>query len=528
MNESFRRSMAWVHTWAGLLVGWVSFFIFLTGTAGYFDTEIDRWMQPEGSLSATQMTSAKAIEAGLQRLRDEAPYAVRWFVAPPTGRDNPDLRIYWQERPSTEDRRGVERREILDSVTGDPVAYRDTGGGQLLYKMHYELHYLPSAVANWIVGIATMLMLVAIVTGVITHRRIFSDFFTFRPRRGQRSWLDIHNLLGVLALPFHLMITYSGLVFFAYLYMAPIIAATYGTEGRREFFAELSPGAARVEAADVAAPLAAIGPLLAEAERRWGEEQVREIDIRYPGDANARIILRRDQQALARRGALLIFDGVSGVVLEATEPAPSAPKAVRETLLGLHEGLFADTALRWLYFLSGLMGTAMIGAGLVLWTAKRRGKIGSTFGFRLVERLNVGTIVGLPVAIAAYFWANRLIPVGIEGRAAWEAHAMFIAWAVMLLHAFLRPASRGWAKQLWVAAAAFGLLPFLNALTTNKHLGVTLPAGAWELAGFDLTVLAFGIAFAITAWRIGRRRRSDREHDKRAWTPAHQETEAAE
>ena len=31
-------------TWAGLLVGWVLFFTFLTGTLGYFDDEIDRWM----------------------------------------------------------------------------------------------------------------------------------------------------------------------------------------------------------------------------------------------------------------------------------------------------------------------------------------------------------------------------------------------------------------------------------------------------------------------------------------------------
>ena len=43
----FRQAMSWLHTWVGLTLGWVLFFIFLTGTVGYFDTEIDRWMQPE-------------------------------------------------------------------------------------------------------------------------------------------------------------------------------------------------------------------------------------------------------------------------------------------------------------------------------------------------------------------------------------------------------------------------------------------------------------------------------------------------
>ncbi len=47
MKENFRQSMAWLHTWLGLLFGWLLYFMFVTGTAGYLDTEIDRWMRPE-------------------------------------------------------------------------------------------------------------------------------------------------------------------------------------------------------------------------------------------------------------------------------------------------------------------------------------------------------------------------------------------------------------------------------------------------------------------------------------------------
>ena len=32
MKEGFRQSMAWLHTWSGLLFGWLLFAIFLTGT----------------------------------------------------------------------------------------------------------------------------------------------------------------------------------------------------------------------------------------------------------------------------------------------------------------------------------------------------------------------------------------------------------------------------------------------------------------------------------------------------------------
>lgn len=47
MKSGFRQSMAWLHTWTGILVSWLLYFIFVTGTVGYFDSEIDAWMAPE-------------------------------------------------------------------------------------------------------------------------------------------------------------------------------------------------------------------------------------------------------------------------------------------------------------------------------------------------------------------------------------------------------------------------------------------------------------------------------------------------
>lgn len=87
------------------------------------------------------------------------------------------------------------------------------------YRMLYALHYIPYDWGIRIVGICTMFMFVAIISGIITHKKIFKDFFTFRPAKGQRSWLDAHNVISVIALPFYIMITYSGLIFFANAYM---------------------------------------------------------------------------------------------------------------------------------------------------------------------------------------------------------------------------------------------------------------------------------------------------------------------
>lgn len=511
--------MSWLHTWAGLTLGWVLFFIFLTGTAGYFDTEIDRWMQPELPPAQVDLDTTGTAAVLLERLSVEAPDAERWFLILPAGRQQPYPGIFWQGASIEAGASATSGNLKLDGTNGESFATRETGGGQVLYRMHWLLHYLPRTFADIIVGFATLFMLVALITGVIVHKKIFKDFFTFRPGKGQRSWLDAHNVLSVVALPFHLMITYSGLIFMGLSYMPLIMAAHYGVDGtaRQQFIADVFDPPGLVEAAGKSAPLVSLKGLITNAETRWGEGRIRSIDIRHPNDSNARVIFyENSERRVASSGERLVFDGVSGELLHDVPPATSVAKDTRDLFIGLHEGQFAPIVLRWLYFFSGLLGTGMIATGLVLWAVKRRQRLEKKrnaphLGLRLVEKLNVGTIVGLPIGIAAYFWANRLLPVEMTGRADWEVHSMFLAWLAMLVHAVLRPTTRAWTEQLAIAALAFGLLPLLNLITTDRHLGHSLATSDWVFAGFDLTALAIGLVMSWAAWRTNQKRRAHSE-----------------
>ena len=42
-----RQTMSDLHIWAGLLVGWLLYAMFLTGTVAYFRDETSQWMRPE-------------------------------------------------------------------------------------------------------------------------------------------------------------------------------------------------------------------------------------------------------------------------------------------------------------------------------------------------------------------------------------------------------------------------------------------------------------------------------------------------
>ncbi|MDZ7864980.1 PepSY-associated TM helix domain-containing protein [Acidovorax sp.] len=524
MKEGFRQCMAWLHTWTGLVVGWVLFFVFVTGTAGYFAYEIDRWMRPELPLAghagdAPPVEPGKAVALAQAYLQAHAQGAQDWSVQLPGQRGSSHLSVTWRQPPAADAKPGTRGRFVrktLDPVTGEAAAepaVRKTGGGHLLYRMHYMLHYVPYDVAIRLVGVCIMLMLMAIVTGVITHKKIFADFFTFRPGKGQRSWLDAHNLISVTALPFFVMITYSGLVFFLFQYMPAGIQASHYAGNTQAFYDDLlqrpPPGGA-VES--TGAPITALATLVAKAEAQWGAGQVARVSVQQPQAADADVQVVRVAGSRIAGSERLRFDAHTGAPLD-PRAEDGAARATQDVMLALHEGRFAGPLLRWLYFASGLLGCAMIATGLVLWTAKRRAKQDKRakagekpeFGFRLVECLNIGTIAGLPVAVAAYFWANRLIPADFANRRDWEVHAMFITWGLLLLYPALRTPLHAWVESLWLAAAAFALLPLLNAFTTERHLGASLPAGDWVLAGFDLTLLALGACFAVAAHRVRRR-----------------------
>lgn len=522
MKEGLRQSMAWVHTWSGLLVCWLLLLVFMGGTAAYYKHEITFWMKPELHKAAdapSRVAPAESATLAVRELQQRAPTANAWFLDLPRER-NPLIYASWTNPPkkgmTREERRAAFRTQnfTLDPMTGEKTAApRDTRGGEFLYRLHFDLYYMSAIWGRWIVGVASMFMLVAIVSGVITHKRIFKDFFTFRPKKGQRSWLDAHNATAVLALPFHLMITYTGLVTLMFMYMPSPTKALYGAE-QNAMFSEVFPNAERVKPAKEYAPLADIAPMLLQAERAWGEAPTRVVVIN-PNDANARVQLHRPSgQQLSNIEPSMTFDGASGALLSDAKPM-STTLDTRAAIYGLHLAHFADSLLRALFFVCGLAGTAMVATGALLWGVKERqkyakvvaqgGKVG--FGVRLVDALNIGAIAGLPIAFAAYFWANRLLPVEMAARTNAEANVFFIAWGLAALLAQIRPTRAMWRFQLTVGAVLLAGIPVLNAITTDSHLGVTLFGGPAlrPVAGFDLVVMLLGLLLGWAAWWLGRK-----------------------
>lgn len=505
MKPTFRQSMGWLHTWTGLLLGWVLFAIFLTGTATYFRWEITQWMQPKLHRTSTPLDAARAAADRLERIAPDSPH---WFV------DLPDERtaatnLLWRLP-------GAGRRfdrETLDPSTGEKPVARDTLGGEFFYRFHFQLQ-LPHPWGRYLAGVAAFAMFVALISGIITHRQFFADFFTFRAGRGGfRSWLDFHNVTAVLALPFYLMITYSALVIFIAMYMPwgrRVLEPAGAAAGRPARTAAAASAGTAPENPWIAP--ASLTPLLRAAEENWGTDgrTLKRIEVAQRGTAQCVVTLVRaggEHVSMASREQLR-FNGVTGALLDPLPSKSGVATAVHDTLYGLHLARFAGPALRALFFVMGLMGTALIATGLVLWTIKRRPQQAGprlSFGHGLVERLNIATLAGLPLASAAFFWANRLLPVGLAERSEWEVKVFLGTWALALLHPLARPVFAAWREQLWAGAALFLLLPALDAFTAGEHLRAAFLQRNWAHLGFDAAMLGCGLILLVAARRVGRR-----------------------
>ena len=503
MKEGFRQSMAWLHTWSGLLFGWLLFAIFLTGTLSYFKDEITHWMQPEAP--ARVLNADASLGLAQRYLERHAQGAQRWFIGLPDARQ-PSLSVGWQA-PGKPGERGAFTEKLLDPATGSEVHVRDTRGGEFFYRFHFQLQ-MPYPWGRWLSTMAAMVMFVALISGIITHKKIFKDFFTFRPRKGQRTWLDGHNAVGVLVLPFHLMITYSSLVIFMYMVMPASILVAYKGDSDA-FFEDLRPAAAAASAAGQSAPLAPLEPMLKQARERWSGGHAQCLVVSYPGDLNASVqVFRHEADRVARDfGSQVAFNGVTGQPLQASAEQ-SLPLAIGGSFYGLHMGRFAGPVLRWLYFLCGLASTAMIGTGLVIWLGKRQLKHAKSaaqpFELRLVEVLNIASMAGLLLAVAAFFWANRLLPAGFAERADWEVSSFFWAWGLSLLHACVRPGRRAWVEQLGLGALLFAGVPVLSVLTSPSLMDGFMVRGDWAMASFDLACLGSGLFLAWAARKLHR------------------------
>jgi uncharacterized iron-regulated membrane protein len=542
MFQQWRHTMAWLHTWFGLALGLVLMVVFFFGSLSVFDREIDRWAIPETRYEPQPMPSfdkmlkpifeniqPNAVERATVAGLVDGPLPARFdtprsWGAYTTHRD-PVLSLFiGYEVPNAKDHEtAVWANRTIDPRSG--VALPDDRlkvGSGFFYPLHYSLTIEWKQVGYWIVGFAALMMLMALVTGVIMHRKIFRELFTFRPKKStQRSMLDLHNLTGVAALPFHFFFAFTGLVIFAYIYFPVTHTQLAPLHDKHEQVEARETGLPH-DRAGVPARMASVDAMVAEAQRRWAAKgmagDVGYLNVQHVGDANGYVSIYRagtDRVQLAGEG--IHFKASTGEVLR-EDPPPTFVARINEFLTGLHLQHFRHWLLRWLYVLGGLAGCACIATGLFFFVEKRKRQHAraGTGGARIVDALAVTVVTGMLVATLSMLIANRLLPDTLPAGWPWrgdlEKYCFWGAWLLGAAHGYWRTAAvaagrlaPAWREQCLAIAALAFVAPVLNWITTGDHLLRTIGSGYWPVAGADLFMLASAALALLAARRLQRR-----------------------
>jgi uncharacterized iron-regulated membrane protein len=505
MPTGLRIQLNALHTWAGVILGPLLFAIFWMGTLAVFDKEIDRWMMPATRLAMPATFSYEALRPAYDRAVAAKAPSVLLLV--PNER-SPVITGIWRPPGSA----GFVQ-QLFDPVTGAPLPDPGTlAGSRFIYPFHYNLNLKFLGLGTWIVGLCAMLMMALCVSGVVIHRKLITDFFTFRPeRQTRRMVLDLHNLAGVLGLPFHIVISVSGLVILFALYLPAPLLATYGQD-LRPFFRDSYGSFARPPARQPAT-LLPFDEVVARARAVWGPGEPNYLYVFHPDDAAAYVqVNRASADVVGNISHVVYVDGVSGAVI--SERRPDRPVAATQRFIaGLHFIQFRHWTLRWLYFGLGLAGCALIATGLLFWVASRReahARAGLR-GARVVEAIAVAAVPGIIAATGVFMVANRLLPAGAAlaglDRAGLEIAAFYGSWVIALLHALVWR-GRAWVPQCAAVAALALLAVILNAVTTGTSpLAALARPELRAVAGVDAVLLAGAVIAAFTAWRLHRRAR---------------------
>ena len=542
MFANFRLSLTWLHTWFGLTLGFVLMVAFFFGSLAVFDREIDRWSLPDTRIEAQPMPSYDSILASRfatitepdsdqraeaeKRVTQPLPgklTATSWSAFT-THRDPVLLMFVGFDVPNST----LPNDTVFGDITIDPRDGRVLPedrlalGSAFFYPLHYSLHITWYDVGDWIVGFAAMMMLVAVVSGVVMHRKIFREFFTFRPgKRLLRSTLDLHNLTGVVALPFHFLWALSGLIIFAGIYF-PVFDKMLQPLVEQHEVEEAQHTGLDAEPSGVPGTLASVDAMMKAAKDRWASRgvpgEVGFLSVNHVGHSNAYVSIYRDSTDRVATAEGMHFEGSTGrLVFE--DPPTGAIETVNGFLVGMHLQQFKHWTLRWLIFFGGLISCACIATGFIFFVEKRKhvhakqGRVGSA----CVDALAVATVTGMVVAAMFMLVMNRVLPEGIAQRDLWEKGSFWFAWLVTLAHATWRASavlearmSKAWAEQCWVIVLLGVGAVLLNALTTGDHLGKTLGSGYWPVAGVDLMLLIAAGTAVVAARRLQQRESAPR------------------
>ncbi|GLK45657.1 MULTISPECIES: PepSY-associated TM helix domain-containing protein [Novosphingobium] len=352
------RSVLSSHSVLGLAFAAIIYLVCLTGTIAVFAPDLQRIEVP-GTPVAMHLSEAAAARALTEAVRQTPSDSSIYLTMPSPAKEGATLVAF---KP------GFERNwAVAEDGTLSPL---DAIWTEFLIYLHICLH-LPRSWGGFIVGLTGVALLSSLVSGILAHPRVVRDAFHLRlggSRRLQEA--DLHNRLGVWALPFHFTLALTGaLLGLSTIIVAGLSLLLYRGDMTRVYALFLDPPPA-IDARTV--PMPDLAALIAQARARMAEAAIDSVMVERPGRADMRISVhgRRSRHLVVQDEVQ--FDAQGAAIHEEHPKDMVVGTRVLSGIGQLHFGWFGGPVVRVAYGLLGLALCVVTSSGVTIWLARRR------------------------------------------------------------------------------------------------------------------------------------------------------------
>lgn len=480
----FVRAVLKGHSGLGLAFAAAIYLVCLSGTVAVFAHEFQRWEmagQPRVEALTPDATQA-ALEGAIAKVGGGVEHA---YITMPS----PELpfALVMVEKDHA-------YRTFIADDAGAIVTEGTTPWTEFITRLHINLH-LPQTWGVFLVGLTGVALLSSLISGLLAHPRIFRDAFHLRlggSRRLQEA--DLHNRLGVWAMPFHVLVSLSG----ALLGLTTIIVGVLGMALFQgdvgKVYALFIPQAPKDDPRP--APILDLRPMFTQMATVAKGDHINLVMLEHPAEMGGAALFytekdngrlsNSDSYAFTRDGKLYhtakAADGNTG-------------QKILNSLGKLHFGWFGGDFVKVIYAALGLALTYLAAGGVLIWLARRRDKRNPAPGF---ERLWAATIWGQPAAMGLAALAAAVGGVGVTKGvliAIWGGATLFF------LALAIRMAPEAIARLL---KGVSGLVLIVAGLG-HAMLRPSSDPIAWVV---DATLIAIGIALTGMAHARSRKTRA--------------------
>ncbi|MEE4451002.1 PepSY-associated TM helix domain-containing protein [Novosphingobium resinovorum] len=494
-----------IHGWVGIVAGLALFIAFYAGALTMFEEPLQRWASPPSTLAPAP--SLERTPELVAKVKAAYPQAARGYEVNLVIDAAHPGRVSWRAPGGKRGEHGGGATYFASLAPDGSLQVEKQQRSEVanfIDVLHQQVGLpFPHWLAMPIMGGVSLLYVIAMISGVaVLLPSLVSDLFALRIGRNvKRMWLDLHNLLGLMSLPFHIIIALTAVVFAFHdeFYGAQRLAFSDAASRARP----MMRAEASIDGTPTITPLRIVQRLQEQAPGFTPHQIV------Y-GQGGGILPALRVQGTDPRYGQRGPTYGIAGLDPDTAEivdrnymPGMQDGWAATTTgLFTLHFGSFGGYPIRWTYFLMGLAGAFLFYTGNLLWVESRRkrerkaGAVTQTRATRVLGALTVGVptgcVAGTAVTLAAAKLAGPSASYGLHSAVYYGVFLGCTLWALV------RGAGRAGSELTVLAAAAMLTVPAASLLRGRGWYD----AGELLLVDAAAAVMAIALlAIARSAWR---------------------------